>query len=309
MPVASIAMRAEPLSRWRAWWLAIRPRTLTLAIVPVVLGTLLGWLQGGAFSLSVFLATLAAAVLIQVGTNLWNDAADAGRGTDDPRCRLGPPRAVAMGWLSAQAVRRAAFVAFLLALLIGLWLVRIGGWPILAIGLASLAAGWMYSTGPWPIARSASGEWFVLVFFGLAAVAGSAWLQGRVCTPEILLTGLLAGLPAAAVLVVNNTRDRLADARTGRRTLAVWLGPAAMCRLYAGLLLAPFLLLAALQWRLLPGWAGVLPWLMLPEALRLIRRFHRMKAPRGFNALLADTARFQLGLGSLLALALWLQGR
>lgn len=302
---ASVAV--PEMTPLQAWLLAARPRTLPLAVTPVVTGSVLGWAQGGRFSWPVFLATLAAALLIQIGTNLWNDAADAGQGTDDPAHRLGPPRAVAMGWLDAGAVRRAAAGTFLAAFVIGIGLAAVGGWPIVAIGLASLTAGWLYSAGPWPIARSATGELFVLFFFGLAAVGGSAWLQGRVFTLEILLAGFVVGLPAAAVLVVNNTRDLDSDARTGRRTLAVLFGRGAMRRLYASLMLAPFLCLLPIQYRLLPGWWGWLPWLMLPEALRLARAFARVHDARDYNPLLPATVRFQLGLGALLALALILQ--
>ncbi|RMG30308.1 MAG: 1,4-dihydroxy-2-naphthoate octaprenyltransferase, partial [Gammaproteobacteria bacterium] len=251
--------------------------------------------------------TLAAALLIQVGTNLWNDAADAAQGTDDPATRLGPPRAVAMGWLEAGSVRRAALAAFGAAFVLGVALAWLGGWPIVAIGLASIAAGILYSAGPRPIARSATGELFVLAFFGVAAVAGSAWLQGRVFTPEILVVGLLLGMPAAAVLVVNNTRDQGNDARSGRRTLAVRWGTRAMRRLYAGLVLVPFALLGVVQWRLPPGAFGILPWLLLPEALRLVRAFTGARSAGAWNALLAATARFQLGLGGALSLALWLR--
>ena len=134
------------------------------------------------------LAALLAAILIQIGTNLYNDVGDFERGADTAE-RLGPPRATAQAWLSARAVRRGARAAFALALLMGAALVAWGGWPILLIGIASLISGWAYTGGRWPIAYSLLGELFVLMFFGVAAVGGTYYLQ----TFSLSLAALLAG--------------------------------------------------------------------------------------------------------------------
>ncbi|HHO67587.1 MAG TPA: 1,4-dihydroxy-2-naphthoate polyprenyltransferase [Gammaproteobacteria bacterium] len=283
----------------RHWLLALRPKTLSVSVAPVLAGTALGWVQAGELSVAVMLAALAAALLIQIGTNLHNDVADHERGADDPRTRLGPPRATAEGWLTAAQVRRAAAAAFGLALVIGLYLVAVGGWPILLLGLASLAAGYLYTGGPRPLAYLGAGELFVLVFFGVVAVAGSACLQSGRFSLAGLLLGLLLGLPAAGVLVVNNHRDRDSDARAGKRTLAVRFGLRFSRGLYAACLLGPFLLLAPLQAE--TGRGGWLPWLALPGALWLVWRFLRTREPRDFNPLLGRTALFQLLLALLLA--------
>lgn len=284
------------------WLLALRPKTLTISIIPVITGSALGWLQADRLSVPVMLAALAAALLIQIGTNLHNDAADHASGTDDPATRLGPPRAVAQGWLSAHSVQRAALASFLLAFVIGLYLVRVGGWPILLLGLLSIAAGYFYSGGPWPVARSGSGEAFVLFFFGVVAVSGSAYLQAGQFTLAAALCGLLLGLPAAAVLVVNNHRDCASDARAGRRTLAVHYGERLSRRLYTLGVLAPFALLPVVQILSVESAVGYLPWLVLPWALRLVYRFRSIDRPQDFNPLLAETAFFQLVLGLLLSL-------
>ena len=285
------------------WWLAVRPRTLTLAIVPVFCGSALAWQGGAPVAWPAFLAALACAILIQAGTNLYNDAADGERGTDGP-ARLGPLRVTAAGLATAGQVRRAAALAFAAAFAGGAYLVVKGGWPILAIGLASLAAGWAYSGGPRPLSHTAWGEVWVMLFFGLAAVAGSHILQGGRPGMAPAMLGLALGAPAAAVLLVNNLRDREADTRAGRRTLASALGDAHARRLYVLLMLAPFPLLAGLgvtlgePWRLWP----VL--LALPVCAWLAWRFQRLPVSPAMNRQLAGTAQAQLLLGVLLTLAL-----
>lgn len=281
-----------------AWFLALRPKTLTVSLSPVLLGTAIAWHDRGQVLWGPFLAALLGAALIQVGTNLFNDVGDFLRGSDGAD-RLGPARATAQGWLRPEQVRRGAWIAFALAFLCGIYLVWQGGWPIVAIGLASLAAGWAYTGGPAPIAYRPLGEVFVLVFFGLVAVGGTYYLQTATLTPLTLLGGTLVGLQAAAVITVNNYRDRDSDAHNGKRTLAVLLGRPATCQVYAAQILLPYLLLAALLPPLGP--AAALPLVSLPRALQLIRRFRREPVGPGFNRLLAATAGLQLVFAVVLA--------
>ena len=248
------------------------------------------------------LAALLAAMLIQIGTNLYNDVGDFERGADTAE-RLGPPRATAQAWLSARAVRRGARAAFALALLMGAALVAWGGWPILLIGIASLISGWAYTGGRWPIAYSPLGELFVLMFFGVAAVGGTYYLQTFSLSLAALLAGVMLGSFAAAVITVNNTRDIPTDAVVQKRTLAVRLGRSAMNTVYALELLLPFVLLpwfavqTNLAWRMTwPVIAGVL-------AVTLYRRFCAAQGA-AFNALLTATAQLQLIFAVLLMGAL-----
>lgn len=281
-----------------AWFFALRPKTLTVSLSPVLLGTAIAWHDRGQVLWGPFLAALLGAALIQVGTNLFNDVGDFLRGSDGAD-RLGPARATAQGWLRPEQVRGGAWMAFALAFLCGIYLVWQGGWPIVAIGLASLAAGWAYTGGPAPIAYRPLGEVFVLVFFGLVAVGGTYYLQTATLTPLPLLGGTLVGLQAAAVITVNNYRDLDSDARNGKHTLAVLLGRPATCRVYAAQILLPYLLLAALLPPL--GLAAALPLISLPLALHLIRRFRREPVGPGFNRLLAATAGLQLVFAVVLA--------
>ncbi len=286
---------AAPPTGVQVWWTAIRPRTLPLAASPVLVGIALAWAEGATPRWLAALATLLAALLIQIGTNLHNDAADHERGNDRTD-RLGPLRVTAAGWASAASVRHAAHLAFALAFVLGVYLAALGGWPIVAAGLASLVAGYAYSGGPRPISYSPFGELFVLLFFGLVAVGGSHYLQSGDLTPRALLAGFAIGLPAAAVLLVNNLRDRAADLAVGRRTLAARLGPTASRQLHAALLLLPFALLPFFALR--P--AAWLALLALPATLAVIRRCRQAEGI-AFNRVLADTARAQLIYGFLFA--------
>lgn len=286
------------------WIVAIRPKTLTIAVVPVLAATALAWSEAGVVNWTVMLAAVTAAVLIQVGTNLHNDAADFEQGADDSMTRLGPPRATAEGWLTPRQVRRAAVLCFLLAALSGVYLIWIGGWPILITGLLSIGAGIAYTGGPKPIAYVGLGELFVFVFFGLVAVCGTYYLQTHALSWSAWITGALVGMPAAAVLVVNNYRDLKNDKDAGKHTLAVRLGPHSTRIEYALLMLLPFALLPLIPEMRHSGVWIALPLLLIPWALYLVRRFQKDPIGPSFNHLLAATAQFQLALGLLLSLSL-----
>ena len=281
----------------------MRPKTLTVSLVPVLVGSAVAWSQARVFHWLPALIALLAAMLIQIGTNLHNDVSDFERGADTPE-RLGPPRATAMGWLPADAVRRAAWIAFGLAFNFGVYLAWYGGWPIIAIGLTSLVAGWAYTGGPRPIAYTPLGEVFVCVFFGLAAVGGSYYLQTLSISSAALLAAAMVGLLAAGVITVNNYRDLDSDARVGKNTLAVVLGRRGARIVYAVEMLLPFALLPLLATLCGRGLWLALPLLVLPPALLQVGRFWRETPGPVFNELLARTAKLQFAFGVLLVIAL-----
>ncbi|WP_295387454.1 1,4-dihydroxy-2-naphthoate octaprenyltransferase [uncultured Thiodictyon sp.] len=284
-----------PPSTLGRWVAAARPKTLLLAATPVLAGIALAVAETGHLAPLVAAATLVAAVAIQIGANLHNDAVDFERGTDTPD-RLGPPRATAQGWFSARAVRNAAHLAFGLAFLLGVFLVVHGGWPILVVGIASLSGGYAYTSGPRPIAYGPFGEVYVLAFFGLASVAGSNYLQTLTLSGPALLLGLALGLPAAAVLLLNNYRDLETDRAAGRHTLCHVLGRGRARALYALLLLLP---LGLMQGAGLPG--ATWPVLgALPLALILIARLYRGAQGAAINPLLGQTGLYQALLTGLL---------
>ena len=287
------------MNKTTAWFLACRPKTLSVSLSPVLVGTAVAWYDTHTLLWLPLLAAALGAAFIQIGTNLFNDVGDFLRGTDTPG-RLGPKRATAEGWLTPGMVKVGAWLSFALAFLCGIYLVWHGGWPIVAIGLASLAAGWAYTGGPRPIAYGPLGEVFVFIFFGLVAVGGSYYLQTLNLTPIALLAATLVGIHAAAVITVNNYRDHDGDKANGKNTLAVRLGRPAMRRLYAAEMQAPYALLPLLAGL---GWKAALPLLSLPLALILIRRFQREAPGPVFNQILAATAGLQLLFAILLLLS------
>ncbi|HZN31656.1 MAG TPA: 1,4-dihydroxy-2-naphthoate octaprenyltransferase [Xanthobacteraceae bacterium] len=287
-----------------AWIMAARPRTLSLSMAPVVLGAALAWAVEGQLRWPAILAALFASALIQLGTNLHNDAADSRRGGDGPD-RVGPPRATASGLLDGAAVNRGACACFAVAALLGAYLIWVGGWPILLLGVLSILSGWAYTGGPLPIAYTPLGELFVVAFFGLGAVCGTYWLCTGTMASAAIEAGLAVGCLTGAVLLVNNHRDAEADARVGRRTLAIVTGPTVTSWIYAALMLVPFGLLLPIAQALPRGqvWPALIA---LPLAGILIHRFAREPRGRGFNRILVQTVKVQLLFSLLLSLGLLL---
>jgi 1,4-dihydroxy-2-naphthoate octaprenyltransferase len=281
------------------WIMAARPRTLSLSTTPVLVATAMAWTAESEVRWFPVLAALIASMFIQLGTNIHNDAADFERGSDGPD-RIGPPRVTASGLLNATTVNRGALVCFGIAAMFGLYPTYVGGWPILLLGILSIAAGWGYTGGPYPIAYTPLGEVFVVVFFGVAAVGGTYFLCTGHVGPAALISGLAIGSLTGAVLLVNNYRDVVADARAGRRTLPIVAGNDAAIAIYAALMLLPFALLP-LTGRGLPRGHVWPAFLALPLALAVIWRFAR--TPRGpvFNRIMVQTVQVQLVFSLLLS--------
>ena len=285
---------------WQAWAVAVRPRSLPVAISPVLVGGTLGFARAGSIDWVAAALVLGCALLMQVITNMQNDVGYTVRGGDSSGTRTGLPRATSSGWLSVHHVRAGIMVAAAVAVALGLALVAWRGWPVLAIGTASLLAALAYMGGPRPIAYTPFGELTVFVFFGLVAVLGTDWvLTGGTGAVSLLAAAALGSL-AAAALAVNNHRDIAHDRLVGRRTFAVTFGERGSQRLYAVLLLAPFALVPWMAW--LAGWGTLLlPLALLPSAAQLWRDF--LHCPRGiaFNALLFRTFRLELWFAALLS--------
>ncbi len=290
-------------ARLAVWIAAARPRTLSMALAPVFVGACLAVNFAERMDFPAVIVAALSAVCIQIATNLFNDARDFERGGDGPD-RMGPKRAAASGLLAPGEVKNAAFAFFALAALGGLYLVAVGGWPILLLGLLSIISGYAYSGGPAPISHSPFGELFVIAFFGLGAVGGTFWLAAHALAAAPLLAGLALGLFAAGVLMVNNYRDADADARNGRRTLAIVAGPRRSRFLFAAMMAAPFVILAVLV-ALAPHSAQWLAFGALPIAFIQVRRIYAEAPGPGLNLLLARTAQAQalyallLGIGAL----------
>jgi 1,4-dihydroxy-2-naphthoate octaprenyltransferase len=284
-----------------AWWQAIRPATLTASAAPVLVGTGVAWADG-VFAAGPALAALIGASLLQVGANFANDVFDFERGADNEH-RLGPQRATQQGWISASQMKRAMWLAFAGAAVVGLYLTSVAGWPVLALGLLSIAAAYLYTGGPKPYGYLGLGDLSVFLFFGFGAVAGTYFVQAHSLSPLVLAASVPIGALATAILVVNNLRDIETDARSGKFTLAVRLGDAATRVYYQLLLAVAYVIPLALWWRGLAGPWVMLPWLSLPLALKLAGR---MRHERGLalNGCLVQTARLEVIFGVLFALGL-----
>jgi 1,4-dihydroxy-2-naphthoate octaprenyltransferase len=214
----------------RIWVQAARPRTLPVAIAPVLVGTALAGSED-VFRPLAFVAALIGSIFIQIGTNLSNDYSDARRGADSEE-RLGPVRVTAGGLVPPRAVLVATWLAFAVAVLAGVYLIVIAGWILLVVGLVAIAAGVLYTGGPRPYGYEGLGELFVFMFFGLVAVVGSYYVQTEELSWLALGLSIPIGLLAAAILMVNNIRDVDTDGRAGKRTLAVRLGRERARRLF-----------------------------------------------------------------------------
>jgi 1,4-dihydroxy-2-naphthoate polyprenyltransferase len=306
MTVPSSTLEAPPHAVGvRTWLLAARPKTLTAALAPVAVGTGLAFGAGsGQWLLA--LAALLGALLIQVGTNLTNDYYDFHKGADTEE-RLGPVRVTQAGLVAPRTVLLAAFVCFGAAVLVGLLLVRAGGWPVVAIGLLSILAGWAYTGGPAPLGYLGLGEVFVLLFFGFAAVGGTVWVQALRLPPATWLSALSVGCTGVLLIAVNNLRDVETDRRAQKLTLAARFGVGFARAEYTAVLAVAFLAPVA-AWAL--GQTGPQALLSLAALPLAVPPLRLVLTERGaaLNRALAGSARLQLVHGLLLAVGLWRGG-
>ena len=283
------------------WLLAARPKTLFAAITPVIVGSAAAQ-HDGSFSPGPAFAALLGATFIQIGTNFANDVADFQRGADS-RDRLGPVRVTQAGLLSPRQVTAGMWVCFALAALTGVYLTWIAGWPVIAIGVLSIAAGVAYTAGPLPLGYYGLGDVTVFVFFGLVAVGGTYYVQAGGINTTAMLASVPIGCLATAILVVNNLRDLLTDRAAGKRTLAVRLGEHGTQTEYALLLTISYLSpLVVWLLDLTSAWV-LLTWLSLPLGVQVTRQIFNQRG-RALNRSLAATSQLELAFGLLLAVGL-----
>jgi 1,4-dihydroxy-2-naphthoate octaprenyltransferase len=275
---------------------------LWAAVAPVLVGSALA-IEDGVFRLDAFLVTLFAALAIQVGVNFANDLADAAKGADT-EARIGPLRAVAGGLISPEEMRRGIVVAFGLAATAGLFLIWLGGWVILVIGVVSIIAALGYTNGPIPYGYRGLGELFVFVFFGLVATVGTRYVFDRTAPQAVWIVAIPMGLLAAAILVANNLRDIDTDRAANKRTLAVVLGRAGTRVLYAACLQGSYaVVIAAVLFDALAPWT-LLTLLTMPLSVGLTRTAVGEVAGPPLIAVLKGTARLQIGFAAVLAVGL-----
>ena len=284
-------MPEQSPSQLQIWLLAARPKTLPAAAAPVVVGTSVA-IGEQVFSFWPALAALLGALFIQVGANFANDVFDFKKGADTTT-RLGPVRVTQAGLLTPHQVLMGMWVAFGSASLAGLYLIWVGGWPIVIIGLLSIISGIIYTGGPFPIGYKGLGDLFVFIFFGVVAVCGTYYVQAGTVSVAAAWASIPVGLLATAILVVNNLRDIDTDRETGKKTLAVRLGVRGTQMEYLLLLLVSYAV-PLLMWLLGVTSMGVLlVWLSIPLAVLLWQQIQHEKG-RALNKTLAGTARLEL---------------
>lgn len=292
---------SDTRSRFTTWCLAIRPRTLPAAVGPVLVGTAAATADH-TFTALPALAALIGALLLQIAVNLANDYFDGRRGIDTDR-RMGPIRVTQSGLIAPDLVLRAMWIVLALAAICGAYLVAVGGWPIVAIGLASIAGVLGYSGGPYPLASYGLGDLFVFFFFGPVAVCGTYFVQALTLTGAVAIWSIPPGFLIAAILVVNNLRDMDTDREAGKRTLAVMIGPRYTRIEYTLLVLLAY----AFPLAMLAAGASppviLLPFLSLPLGGLCIRKIYQEHG-RALNARLGGTAMLSLCFSVLLSIGI-----
>lgn len=291
----------------RAWLLAARPKTLTGALVPVMIGLALAWTDAGEYGDDVFSWTAAAlcvafAMLMQVDANFVNDFFDYARGNDDAATRLGPLRACTQGWVKIDSMKRAIASTTIAACITGLPLVYYGGLEMLLIGLLCMVFCFLYTTH---LSYIGMGDVLVLVFFGVVPVTVTYYVQLHTCTWQVFWASVACGLVIDGLLVVNNYRDRDNDRRDGKRTLVVTIGATAAEWLYLSLGVVA-VLLGVVFWLYGHVLAFVLPILYLLLHLFTWLKMRRINHGRALNECLGETARNMLVYGICVALGLLL---
>jgi 1,4-dihydroxy-2-naphthoate octaprenyltransferase len=286
----------------KTWMLAIRPKTLPAAGGPVIVGTAAAFADN-VFALFPALAALTGCLLLQIAVNLANDYFDGIKGIDG-KDRVGPVRVTQSGIMGPKTVKKAMILVLILAGLIALYLMWVGGWPIFWIAVASVLGALTYSGGPFPMASHGLADFFVFIFFGIVAVCGTYYVQALDLTWTVFFLSFPVGFVITAILVVNNYRDITTDAAVGKRSLAVILGPE-KTRMEFKILVAltyalPVIMAAAGAVSL---WAALLPLLSLPLALACIREMNTLTGSP-LNQTLAKTAKLSLIFSLLLAAGL-----
>jgi 1,4-dihydroxy-2-naphthoate octaprenyltransferase len=284
------------------WQTAARVHTLPAAVVPVVVGSALA-VHDGAFRWDAFLLALVAAVAIQVAANFANDVSDARRGAD-PADRIGPPRMVATGRISAGRMWDGVVLALMVAVAAGVGLALIAGPMIIVIGVASIIAMLGYVGGPVPYGYRGLGEAFVFLFFGVIATVGSRYVHDMTAPRAAWLLSIPIGLLAAAILVVNNYRDIDTDRAAGKRTLAVIIGPDRTRQLFVALTMGAMVLIAAFAATGLTPLPTAFAALVAPYAMGPIRIMYRKSDGPSLIRALKMTAQLHLWTGLVLAAGL-----
>ena len=277
---------------WYAWLLAARPKTLSGAAVPVMIGVALAWADAadyvsGTFCWTSALLCLLFAWLMQIDANFINDFFDFVNGNDDSETRLGPRRACAQGWVRLESMNRAIALTTCLACLVGLPLIWFGGLEMILVGLCCVVFCFLYTTH---FSYLGLGDVLVLVFFGIIPVCISYYIQLHTVTWQVFLASLACGLVIDGLLLVNNFRDRDGDRAVGKKTLVVRIGEKASLALYLSVGVVACLL-GMVFWLNGHVLAFVLPLIYLILHVSTYLKMKRIGKGKALNLCLGETAR------------------
>ncbi|NDW11750.1 1,4-dihydroxy-2-naphthoate polyprenyltransferase [Bacteroides sp. 214] len=285
----------------KAWLLAARPKTLTGALIPVMVGSALAF-SDGLFNWFPALVCALFACLMQIAANFINDLFDFLKGADRSD-RLGPERACAQGWITANAMKTGIFLTVSLACALGCTLLFYGGWELIIVGVVCVVFAFLYTAGPYPLSYNGWGDVLVLLFFGFIPVGGTYHVQALTITPQVLVASLICGITIDTLLVVNNYRDREADKESGKRTIIVRLGEPFGRYLYLALgLAAAGCCLLFLIWGY--HYAAWLPQLYIIPHILTWQKMSKIRSGKKLNSILGETSRNMLLIGLLLTIGL-----
>lgn len=293
-----ISTSTQTTSKFDAWILASRPRTLAAAIVPVIVGSSIAIRDELFQPLAAFIALLCS-ILIQVGTNYVNDLFDFLHGTDKED-RTGPQRAVASGIISVTEIKIGIYISFGLSFVLGMYLVSIGGWFILFLGVISILAGIAYTAGPFPLAYNGLGDIAVFIFFGFVGTVGTYYVQTLTITSMAFWSSVPVGALITNILVVNNYRDREEDRSNGKNTLAVIFGEKFTRLQYLTFMIVSYAILFVVYFTYKKSLWIFLPLLSLPISIKLIRMIYSLRG-KELNKTLELTAKLSAIYGLLFA--------
>jgi len=289
-------IKANGISKFDAWIIASRPRTLIAAIAPVVIGTAIAY-NDHKFKFTASFVALLCSLLIQIGTNFVNDLFDFLKGADK-KDRSGPVRVVVSGLISPAEMKSGIVFTFGLSFILGLYLVYIGGWNVLLIGIASILAGIAYTAGPFPLAYNGLGDIFVFLFFGFVGTVGTYYVQAKEVSSFVFWASVPVGALITNILVVNNYRDFEEDRQNGKNTLAVMLGPGFARLQYIIFMFISYFVLFIVYFTFKKSLFVFLPLLSVPLSYKLVKMIFTLKG-KELNKTLELTAKLS-GLYALL---------
>lgn len=279
------------IGKLKPWILAGRPKTLPAAVSPVLIGTSVAYYDNKLNFITALIA-LICSLLIQIGTNFVNDLYDHLKGSDSEE-RVGPERALATGKISVSQMKRAIYLTFGITFILGLYLVYIAGWPILLVGILSIASGYAYTAGPYPLAYNGLGDIFVFVFFGVVAVVGTYYVQALQLSELIFVASIPAGTLITNILVVNNYRDIDEDRKNNKNTLAVKFGKQFSRMQYLIQLLVAYAVPVFIFIKYEISWAVLLPLITLPLGIKLFKMLISLQG-EALNKTLELTAKLSV---------------